>query len=280
MTAKSAQVVEMEQADMAIAGDATDDNQVITTTGDPLLRMIEQTLVNPELDVEKLERLFALYEKSQARQAEIDFDADLAEMQGVLPVIEEHGSIKNGAGVVQSTYAYWADIKAAIQPFMREHGFGITHTIDKGPDGITVTGILSHRSGHKRLDAITLPHDSSGSKNAVQAVGSSNMYGRRYTAQNLIGFSTKGDRADDGGQKAPGDGPMISADQQEQLKLLCFDGEIEVKKFLGYFKVNAFNQIPAAKFEDVKGILETRVADRKAARRREAEAAAEGSAGK
>lgn len=249
------------------------------THTDPLLRMLEATLINPDLDVEKMERVYALYEQSQARQAKIDFAADLAAMQGVLPVIDEKGQIKNNGGQVQSTYAKWADIKATLQPFMSEYGFGITHEVSQGDKGITVTGRLSHRAGHERTDSITLPHDSSGSKNSVQAVGSSNMYGRRYTAQNLIGFTTNKDKADDGGEAAPGDGPMITDAQQEELKALCHDAEIDIKKFLGYFEIKSFAQIPQRKFDEIRGVIEVRALEARAKRQRaklDAEAAEKG----
>jgi hypothetical protein len=45
-----------------------------------------------------------------------------------------------------------------------------------------------------------LPHDSTGSKNAVQAVGSSTSYGKRYTACALLNITSRGE--DDDGETA------------------------------------------------------------------------------
>jgi hypothetical protein len=42
--------------------------------------------------------------------------------------------------------------------------------------------VLSHELGHSEETTMTLPLDTSGSKNNVQAVGSSTSYGKRYTA--------------------------------------------------------------------------------------------------
>jgi hypothetical protein len=122
-------------------------------------------------------------------------------MQPKLPVVGERGGIKNNNGQVQSTYALWEDINDAIRPLLAEHGFALSFKVGQAQDGkITITGILSHREGHQEETTLTLVHDSSGSKNSVQAVGSSVSYGKRYTAMALLNITTRGE--DDDGKAA------------------------------------------------------------------------------
>lgn len=73
-------------------------------------------------------------------------------------------------------------------------------TFDTRVEGqnVIVTAILMHRSGHRQSTSIELPRDTSGSKNNVQAVGSSQTYGQRYAAQAILGLSLGDDTEDDG----------------------------------------------------------------------------------
>lgn len=155
-----------------------------------LLPMIERAARDPNVDVDKMERLMSMMERVEQRHAEASFAADLAEMQDELPSIGERG---NAAG--RYTYALWEDINAAIKPVLKRHGFALSFRTDFS-DGISVTGVLSHKGGHKIETTIKLPADSSGNKNAVQAVASSVSYGKRYTASALLNLTSHGEDDD------------------------------------------------------------------------------------
>lgn len=164
-----------------------------------IIAVIERAAMNPEVDIDKMERLLQMQERIHARNAEMEFNAALAELQNQLPSITERGKIKNKNGGVQSTYALWEDINEAIKPKLQVNGFALSFRTDCS-DGVTVTGILSHRSGHRETTSIKLPADVSGSKNNVQAIASSVSYGKRYTAGALLNLTSHGE--DDDGQMA------------------------------------------------------------------------------
>lgn len=179
---------------------------------DPFLAMIERAASNQSFDIEKMDRLVAMRNAELSRQARVAFDSAFAEMQPKLPVIDRNGRIeirkkdaageRNGDVQQSSAYALWADIKAACNPMMLEHGFGISFRPKTAPDGkIIVTCILSHRGGHREeANSIPMQHDATGSKNAVQAVGSSLSYGTRYMGIMMLGIVTK--ETDDDGRGA------------------------------------------------------------------------------
>lgn len=186
-----------------------------------LLAVIERAARDPAVDIDKMERLLALQERVQERNAVAAFNDALAEMQPRLPIITERGRIiirdkSDSAKITQETpYALWEDINEAIRPLLHEHGFALTFKTGTAADGkLVVTGILKHRFGHQEEAAIPLPHDSSGSKNAVQAIGSSLSYGKRYAAIQLLNITTKGED-DDGAtatnMRAGGEEPMPRA---------------------------------------------------------------------
>jgi len=188
-------------------------NEVVQSASDTgaIIQMIERVALNPAVDIDKMERLLLMQERVLDRNAKAAFTAALAVMQPELPVIVERGGIKNNAGKVTSTYAYWEDINEAIKPVLARHGFALAFRTGREADQIVVTGILSHREGHSEETSLGLPIDGSGSKNAVQAVGSSTSYGKRYTAGALLNLTSRGE--DDDGQSGGGDGlqPAVSA---------------------------------------------------------------------
>jgi len=163
--------------------------------GATLLAVISRAAADPQTDVEKMERLMAMYERVESRRAVSAFDTALSNMQPELPSIGERGGIKDRNGNVQSTYALWEDINQVIKPILQKHGFALSFRTDCA-EGISVTGVLSHKEGHREETTIKLPADATGSKNAVQAVASSVSYGKRYTAGALLNLTSHGEDDD------------------------------------------------------------------------------------
>lgn len=159
-------------------------NVVPMTDTAALMATIARAAADPNVDIEKMERLMEMYERVQKRQAAAAFAADLAEMQDELPIVAERG---DAAG--RYKYALWEDINAAIKPVLKKHGFALSFRTDFS-DGISVTGVLTHKEGHREETTIKLPADPSGNKNAVQAVASSVSYGKRYAAGALLNVTS------------------------------------------------------------------------------------------
>lgn len=231
--------------------------QVIQADAASIMEVISRAAADPSTDVDKLERLLGMYERINERNARAAYTSALATMQPLLPVISERGIISTDKGkTIQSTYAKWEDINQAIGPFLAAHGFALSFRIGQAADGkITVTGVLSHREGHQEETTITLPHDSSGSKNAVQAVGSSTSYGKRYTAQALLNLTSRGE--DDDGKKG-GDPGTISEDQQSEVQALMEDVGADRGRFLAYIKCDSIASIPVNRLAEVIAKLEAK----------------------
>lgn len=153
-----------------------------------VLSMIERVVANPEADIEKLEKMLDLQERILNRNAKQAFTADLAAMQAELPLVGKHGE-----GHQKAKYAKLEDINEAIRPTLQKYGFAVTFRVKQQPGAATITAILSHRIGHSEETDLILPLDTSGSKNAVQAVGSTLSYGKRYALCALLNISTGDD---------------------------------------------------------------------------------------
>jgi hypothetical protein len=164
-----------------------------------LTRMLERIAANPEVPVDKLERLIAMQERIIAQDARADFFAAFSAMQGELPTIGEKGQIIVN-GQVRSSYARNEDIQEAVRPILQRHGFALSFRNEFKDGLLKITGILSHRSGHTEQDEFIARPDDSGQKNNIQQLGSTRSYGQRYTTMALLNIATRGE--DDDGHRA------------------------------------------------------------------------------
>lgn len=206
--------------------------------GASLMQVIAKAASDPAVDVEKMERLFAMQERVQAREAKIAYTEAKLAMRPELPSITQRGHIiirdKNDSNkITQDTpFARFEDIQEAIEPVLLKHGFDLEFKNGLSPEGkVRVTTILTHRDGHSEETYFDLPHDSSGSKNAVQAVGSSTSYAKRYGVLSILNIRVAGD--DDNGASAVPKaevsvkqfndlGKMLVATQSDEGKFLTF----------------------------------------------------------
>lgn len=165
-----------------------------------MVQMLERLALSPDVPVDKLEKLIELQERIMRHNAKAEFDGAFAVMQGQIPIITEDGKILvNGA--LRSKYATNEAIQETVKPILQQHGFSLRFR-NEHLDGnrLKVIGILSHRAGHSEQDEFVCPPDTSGSKNDIQAIGSTRAYGQRYTTLALLNIATRG--TDDDGRKS------------------------------------------------------------------------------
>jgi hypothetical protein len=218
----------------------------------PMFAMIERAARDPQTDMDKFERLMQMKERADALVSRGAFDAAMADLQPDLPAIGERGKAIV-QGQVRYTFALWEDINAAIKPVLMRHGFALTFRTDFS-NGITVTGVLSHRAGHREETSITLPADASGSKNAVQAVASTVSYGKRYTAGALLNLTSHGE--DDDAYAAVVD--TLSEEQEIQINDMLEATGSDKTKFLRWCKVDSVSEIPVKSFNAVLAQLKAK----------------------
>lgn len=175
-----------------------------------LLAVISRVATDPNCDLDKMERLLNMQERVMARRAEQAFNAAMAAMQAEIPSIAERGTGHN------IKYATLEDILDTVRPIMHKYGFAVSFRISQ-VDRVTVTGVLMHKDGHREETSMTLAADTSGSKNAVQAIGSSVSYGKRYVLCAMLNIATRGE--DDNGYAATPHTPVTET-QAKQLRNL------------------------------------------------------------
>lgn len=189
--------------------------------------------------MEVLEKFMSLHERWEAGNARKAFDAAISEAKAEIPPI-----VKNAKGHNDKRYANFAAIAAVVDPILSKHGLSYRFRTAQ-TDKISVTCVLSHRDGHNEETTLAGPADNSGSKNAIQAIGSTLTYLQRYSLIQALGLAATDD--DDG--RAAAMGGVIADEQVERLQREIMDTDSDLPKFLAHMKVEALADIPAARFD-------------------------------
>jgi len=210
-----------------------------------IISIIERALINPEMDVDKLQRLLDMQKDIMRIEAEREFNSAMARLQPKLPQIKHDGEIKNKNGGVQSTYAKYETVDTAIRQLYTAEGFSISFD-SRQIDSVTVyTATLSHIGGHSKTASITLPADISGSKNGTQAMGSTVSYARRYLITMLFNIVTIGVDND-------GKGGFIDLEQAAEIDNLIRETGTVLDAFLKYYAVGSVRELPLSSYAKAK----------------------------
>lgn len=187
--------------------------QSIATIGDSaaLMSAVARAAADPSVDVEKMERLFAMHERMTARQAEQDYAAAMKAAQAAMP------SIFRGKENKQ-TKSWYADLEAitkAIVPVYTAQGFSLSFGQADCPidNAIRVTCEVSHSGGHSKSFWYDNPIDDAGiagAKNKTQTHGraSATSYARRYLTIMIFNLTLSGEDDDGNGATAPYQEPV------------------------------------------------------------------------
>jgi hypothetical protein len=139
--------------------------------------------LNANADVDKLEKLMAMQERWDANNAKKLYFEALTNFQNKAPAIKKSKQAHN------YKYAPLGDIIAQIKDAL--HACGLAYRFEQvHGDHIEVICVVTHIGGHSERTAMKADADSSGSKNIIQAAGSTVTYLQRYTLIGALGIST------------------------------------------------------------------------------------------
>jgi hypothetical protein len=201
---------------------------------------ITRAALDPSIDVAKLERLLAIQQTLLADQRRTAFRAALARLQERLPQIQKSGLILGADNKVRNRFAKIEDIDNAIRPLCAEEGFSFSFDSKTAGSSIEFTGTLHHREGHAETKTLTLPIDNGAGRNAVQSVGSTTSYARRYLLGMHLNLVTRD--GDDDGMGGRNDEPITPTQVAELRKLLEESGG-DPARFLKWLKVESRGEV-------------------------------------
>jgi len=187
-----------------------------------LINVIEKAAYNPDVDIDKMERLLSMQERIIDRQAEQAFNDAMVRAQLAMPTVEADSDNPQ----TRSKYAKFEKVNKAIKPIYTKEGFALSFgTADSSiPEYIRVTCDVSHIGGHHKEYYMDLPPDTEGikgtvNKTKVHGAASAHSYAKRYLAVMIFNVTIGGE--DDDGNAAGGDTRSALEVAQEHLDYMA-----------------------------------------------------------
>lgn len=157
-------------------------------------------------DPSTIKALMDLADRYEATEARKEFVNALNAFKSDPPTLSKNKSVSFGNNKTAYKHATLDQVSGVIGAALSK--VGISHRWDTEQlDGgaIRVTCVLTHARGHSERTVLQASPDTSGSKNSIQAVGSTVTYLQRYTLLAATGMAVQDGSDDDGrqGKKLP-----------------------------------------------------------------------------
>jgi len=219
--------------------------------GSALQRILDAAR-DPAVDVDKYERLMAMYERTEARaQAQAFADAMNHAQTGMSQISRDATNSQT-----KSKYATFAALDRDMRPIYTKHGFSLSFDTGDAPEGfVRIVCRVKHVGGAEDRHHIDIPADGKGAKGndvmtKTHATMSAVTYGRRALLKMIFNIA----ETDDDGNSASGG--TITEEQVARLQQLIMDVDADLPKFLAYLKVERLEDLPAKSFGTAVHALE------------------------
>lgn len=205
---------------------------------------------------DQLDKLISLYERWSAMEARRSFDRAMSALRAGMPIIQKGNRVSHKGG----TYSYesLADIARAIDGRLADLGLSYRYRTAVDGTRVTVTCVISHRDGHFEEVSLSGGVDVSGSKNSIQAIGSTVTYLQRYTLKAALGLSAAVD--DDGRQGVDfhqsQPAQSISPDDAMALRDRMRAAHVNEEAFCRYLAVGSIDELPYRRLDDAIAAIE------------------------
>lgn len=180
----------------------------VVNDGATLLQAIANAAADPNVDVEKMERLMAMHRDMKQQQAEVAFNEAMMRVQSQMRRV---GTDKTN-NQTHSEYATYGKLDRALRPIYTAEGFALSFGTEETPaqEMVRVVCHVTHRDGYTRKHMIDMPADGKGAKGndvmtKTHATGSATQYGMRYLLKMIFNVAIGDDPDDDDGNLADGD---------------------------------------------------------------------------
>lgn len=215
MNEKKSELVEVKDQEVAVQSANTPEN------------IISQAIAKGA-DLEQVEKLLELKFKYEADEARKAYNRAMAEFKANPPKInkDKEVSFETSKGKQSYHHATLGNVTEKISAELSKHGLSASWTTKQNGQ-IVVTCKITHIQGHSEETSLSAPSDTSGSKNAIQAIGSTITYLERYTLLALTGLATY-DQDDDGSASQAVE--YITDEQLGNLRDLLISKGLELKE--------------------------------------------------
>lgn len=222
-----------------------------------IFQIIERAARDPNVDIDKMQRLMEMREREMNRIAQQQFNEAMKAAQSEMPQVVRNATNDQ----TRSKYAKYETISEAIQPIIAKHGFSLSFnegTTDK-QNCIRILCDVMHEGGHTKQYHADIPLDAVGmkgnaNKTATHAYGSTKSYGRRYLKMDIFDVAVK-DEDDDGNSSSPEVVERINEEQIQTLRRLIEETQSDIAKFCQLGKIEALPDMLSRDYEPAVRLL-------------------------
>lgn len=147
-----------------------------------------QIAVEKGADLDQLQRFMDLADRWQAGEARKAYVAAMADFKADAPTIVKNKLV--AFGNTRYNHATHDEVTNKVAAALSKHGLSHSWNVVQTDAKIAVTCTVTHLAGHSESVTLSSPADTSGQKNAIQAIASAITYLQRYTLLSITGLST------------------------------------------------------------------------------------------
>jgi hypothetical protein len=220
----------------------------------PTVGMMLQAAVQQGLTAESVgvvERLGALYERTEAKRAEREFAVAFNALQAETPDIVATSVIPN-----RGKYARFEDVMHTVKPLLIKNGFSVSFSQEADDKRIKVTCKLMHIGGHssETLFAVRLGGKADSD---TQADCKASTTAKRNALLQALNIVIRQDCLMD--EEDPrNEGGFITEAQSDELQRRVSETNSDKAKFLAVAGAQTFATIPAGKYATLDALLRTK----------------------
>jgi len=240
----------------------------VSLSNDPAIAMIqvlERAVLNPKVDVDKMERIFEMQLKVIKRNAEIEFNQAMSIAQSEVGFINT--DLENGQ--THSKYASYVQMDRALRPVYTKNGFALSFNTEptEKADMVRVICYVTHKAGHTRNYSIDMPADGKGAKGGdvmtkTHATGAASSYGMRYLLKLIFNVAI-GEDDTDGNMPLVEEIIYISEDQSNSLYAKIDEHGVNKAGFYKWLKsemkLTKLEDVPANRFDHVNNRIDSAI---------------------
>lgn len=209
---------------------------------------ILEMAVSQGADLDKLERLMQMqieWEKNEAKKA---YFKAVAEFKKNPPKIYKDANVNYSSSKGETNYnhATLGNVMEKIGSGLAPHGLSLGFKQTQESGVLTVTCTLTHCQGYSESTSLSAAPDTSGGKNSIQAIGSSNAYLQRYTGLAITGLATH--EMDDDGVKSDPE-KFLTEDQIANINAMLDSTQTNLDVVLKFGGVEKLEYFPRAKYK-------------------------------
>jgi len=206
--------------------------------------------VNSGADLDKLEKLLSLQERWEANEARKAYHRAMADFKSENIEIDKDREVAYGN--TKYSHATLANVVKTITKGLSKHGLSATWKTDQTDKKISVTCKITHVMGHSEDTTLSADPDTSGSKNSIQAIGSTITYLERYTLLAATGLATA-EQDDD----AKGAEVFIGDKELHALRDELLSRDLSEKKLIEYLGIAKLQELKMSDFQKAKNAIKS-----------------------